>query len=100
MSSLCSEIVFFILPRNRNERFYMSGMLLVGLIEQCSSVLAQVSGRSRGGNQNQRRNVHAAAMAQVSRDAMELRRTLLVVSKQSIPKSPTKLPFATNTNTV
>jgi len=55
--------------RSRNERFFMSGILLVDLIERCSDVLAQASGR-------QRRNAHTAAMAHVTREAMELRRTL------------------------
>lgn len=60
--------------RSRNERFFMSGMLLVNLIQRCSDVLSRASGRSR--NQGQRRNAHTAAMAQVTREAMELRRTL------------------------
>lgn len=59
--------------RSRNERFYFSGMLLVSLVERCSDVLAQASNRSRN---PQRRNAHTAAMAQVTREAMELRRTL------------------------
>jgi hypothetical protein len=52
--------------------------MLVGLIERCSSVVAAAIA-STPGRRNTRRNAHTAAMARVSREAMELRNTLLVV---------------------
>lgn len=67
--------------RSRNERFFMAGLLLVNLIDRCSSAITaavlSASGR-RGGNNGSRRNAHAAAMMEVQREAGELRRTLLV----------------------
>ncbi len=68
----------FTLFRKRNERFYESGRMIVGLIERCSSVVAQAIATTPG-KRNTRRNAHTAAMARVNQEAMELRRTLLVV---------------------
>ena len=52
--------------------------MIVGLIERCSSVVAQAIATTPG-RRNTRRNAHTAAMARVNQEAMELRRTLLVV---------------------
>ena len=57
--------------RKKNERFFMSGNLLVDLVERCSKVLLASSARGR-------RGVRDAAAAQVAREAAELRRTLIV----------------------
>lgn len=56
----------------------MSGHMIVGLIERCSSVVAAAIASTRG-RRNTKRNAHTAAMARVSQEAAELRRTLLVV---------------------
>jgi hypothetical protein len=56
----------------------MSGRLIVGLIERCSSVVSAAIASTRG-RRNTKRNAHMAAMARVSQEAEELRRTLLVV---------------------
>jgi hypothetical protein len=64
--------------RKRNARFFMSGRMIVELIERCSSVVAAAIASTRG-RRNTKRNAHTAAMARVSQEAAELRRTLLVV---------------------
>mmetsp|Transcript_989 Transcript_989/g.1627 ORF Transcript_989/g.1627 Transcript_989/m.1627 type:complete len:199 (-) Transcript_989:1255-1851(-) len=75
--------------RSRNDRFFMSGMLLVDLIERCSSVISAAL-TAAGRRENNRRNAHAAAMALVTREAAELRRTLLLVSSPDTSSSVIK----------
>jgi len=52
--------------------------MIVGLVERCSSVVAAAIAATPG-RRNKRRNAHTAAMARVNKEAIELRRTLLVV---------------------
>lgn len=70
--------MLFVCHSKRNERFFMSGTRIVGLIEQCSSVVAAAIASSRS-RRNTKRNAHTAAMARVSQEALELRQTLLEV---------------------
>ena len=70
-------MIHFSGDRKRNERYFESGRMIVGLVERCSSVVAAAIASQ--GRRNTRRNAHTAAMARVNQEAMELRRTLLVV---------------------
>ena len=56
----------------------------MALVERCSSVVAAAIA-STPGRRNTRRNAHTAAMAHVSNEAAELRRTLLVVRYHCTP---------------
>jgi len=61
--------------RCRNERFFMSGILLLDLIQRCSNVMASaVAGSNRNGNSRSRTQ---AAMAKLLQETDELRRILL-----------------------
>lgn len=69
----------------------------MGLVERCSSVVAAAIAATPG-RRNTRRNAHTAAMARVNQEAMELRRTLLVVCVNSVltcyPMIPVLVPFS------
>jgi len=63
--------------RVRSERFFMAGLKLVDLIERCSKVTTTAINNSRNGNRS-RRSAHAAAMAEVQKEAVDLRQILVV----------------------
>ncbi|GKZ00099.1 hypothetical protein MPSEU_000963300 [Mayamaea pseudoterrestris] len=61
--------------RKRNERFFLSGISLVNLIEASSKQVAKAIANS---GRNPRRNKHSAAFEAVKLEADELRKTLLL----------------------
>jgi hypothetical protein len=70
--------LFVILFRKRNERFFLSGIALVNLIDASSKQVAKAIAGS--GARSARRNSHLAALEAVKLEADELRKTLLLVS--------------------
>jgi hypothetical protein len=69
-------ITFLACNRKRNERFFLSGIALVNLIEASSKQVAKAIVNS---GRNPRRNKHSAAFEAVKLEAEELRKTLLLV---------------------
>lgn len=73
LTLICSSVHF----RKRNERFFLSGNLLVNLVEQSSAKVAKAIASQPG--RNPRRNAQIAALEAVLKDARELRTTLVSV---------------------
>ena len=58
----------------RNERFFLSGITLVNMVEASSKQVAKAIA-----NSGRRNNKHSAAFELVKQEAEELRKTLLLV---------------------
>lgn len=63
--------------RSKNEHYFASGMLLVDLVRRAAAVAAANNRRASSSTANSRRSAHAAAMAELDREALELRSSLL-----------------------
>jgi len=78
-ASSCPKISFPFDSRRRNERFFLSGRMMVDLIEQSSKKVAKAIATQSGGRNNMRRNQQILALENVLKEARELRRTLISV---------------------
>lgn len=73
MLHVCLTRFLFATYRKRNERFFLSGKMLVNLIDHSTKTVAKVIAKTR----SSRRNAHTRALEYAAAEAQALRQTLV-----------------------